>query len=243
MTKLTAHRGASYCLPENTIQAFIKAIDDGADRIEFDVHQTADGEIIVHHDYYPAGSSVPIHRLSYSEVLRFHPLTPRLEKALEVIPKEVELEVELKGFSEAFIESVVEEVEERRGFASVEFTSPHVAVLTALRRYRPSSVLGFFAVPFPAWMGTELGRDILLSTVGLQGFNVIHLPCSMIDEELLYEAHKKGIKSHAANCNQEEEITRALSLKVDQLSTDHLPLALRLRDELRRREFEGSLTT
>lgn len=47
---IIAHRGASAIAPENTLAAFQKAIDDGADGIEFDVRLTGDGEAIVFHD-------------------------------------------------------------------------------------------------------------------------------------------------------------------------------------------------
>lgn len=48
---IIAHRGASGLAPENTIPAFEKAIEVGADGIEFDLQLTADGAIVVHHDY------------------------------------------------------------------------------------------------------------------------------------------------------------------------------------------------
>lgn len=45
-----AHRGFSGNYPENTMLAFEKAIEAGADGIELDVHFTKDGEIVVIHD-------------------------------------------------------------------------------------------------------------------------------------------------------------------------------------------------
>lgn len=45
-----AHRGASGSYPENTLQAFHKALAMGADVLELDVWKTADGEIVVLHD-------------------------------------------------------------------------------------------------------------------------------------------------------------------------------------------------
>ena len=45
-----AHRGFSGKYPENTLLAFEKAIEAGADGIENDVHLTRDGEIVVIHD-------------------------------------------------------------------------------------------------------------------------------------------------------------------------------------------------
>ena len=45
-----AHRGANTCAPENTLAAFCKAHQQGADGIEMDVKLTADGEVVVMHD-------------------------------------------------------------------------------------------------------------------------------------------------------------------------------------------------
>ncbi|MGE7876234.1 glycerophosphodiester phosphodiesterase [Peribacillus muralis] len=48
--KIFAHRGSKGTHPENTIAAFQKAAETGADGIEFDVHLSADGELIIIHD-------------------------------------------------------------------------------------------------------------------------------------------------------------------------------------------------
>ncbi|MDM8521383.1 glycerophosphodiester phosphodiesterase family protein [Anaerolineales bacterium HSG6] len=45
-----AHRGASDILPENSPSAFYRAIIDGADMIETDIHFSKDGDIILMHD-------------------------------------------------------------------------------------------------------------------------------------------------------------------------------------------------
>ena len=47
---MIAHRGASAELPENTLPAFERAIELGADFVELDVHARADGELVVTHD-------------------------------------------------------------------------------------------------------------------------------------------------------------------------------------------------
>lgn len=48
--RIIAHRGASGDAPENTIAAFARAFEDGADILEMDVRPAADGQIIVCHD-------------------------------------------------------------------------------------------------------------------------------------------------------------------------------------------------
>lgn len=47
---IIAHRGSSVTCHENTMAAFERAVDDGADGIELDIRLTADRQWIVHHD-------------------------------------------------------------------------------------------------------------------------------------------------------------------------------------------------
>lgn len=49
-TQVWAHRGASGYAPENTLEAFQKAIDMGADGVELDVQMTKDGQLVIIHD-------------------------------------------------------------------------------------------------------------------------------------------------------------------------------------------------
>lgn len=44
------HRGTRGKMPENTIPSMTRAIADGANTIEFDVHITKDGQVVVYHD-------------------------------------------------------------------------------------------------------------------------------------------------------------------------------------------------
>jgi glycerophosphoryl diester phosphodiesterase len=74
-----AHRGASAELPENTLPAFERAIDLGADAIEFDVHADASGRLVVTHE-------APRPRRTY----------PTLEEALDLMRGRIPAYVELK---------------------------------------------------------------------------------------------------------------------------------------------------
>ena len=74
-----AHRGASAELPENTLPAFERAIELGADAIEFDVHADAAGRLVVTHE-------APRPNRTY----------PTLEEALDLMRGRVPAYVELK---------------------------------------------------------------------------------------------------------------------------------------------------
>ncbi|HEY8628498.1 MAG TPA: glycerophosphodiester phosphodiesterase [Gaiellaceae bacterium] len=80
MTPLViAHRGASWDEPENTLPAFRRAIELGADYVELDVHATKDGRLVVVHDR-------PRPARAY----------PTLEEVLELTAGRIGVMVELK---------------------------------------------------------------------------------------------------------------------------------------------------
>jgi len=56
---IVAHRGASAAHPENTVEAFLGALAEGADWVELDVRLSGDRHLVVHHDpFYSGGLSV-----------------------------------------------------------------------------------------------------------------------------------------------------------------------------------------
>jgi glycerophosphoryl diester phosphodiesterase len=74
-----AHRGASWDEPENTLRAFRRAIEVGADYVELDVHATRDGRLVVVHNR-PRPSRV----------------YPTLEDVLELTDGRIGVMIELK---------------------------------------------------------------------------------------------------------------------------------------------------
>ena len=80
--KILAHRGASRVAPENTLAAFVEAATLGADGVELDVHRSADGLLVVHHDAVAPGVGVLADH-SAAEIRRALPSVPTLAEALD----------------------------------------------------------------------------------------------------------------------------------------------------------------
>lgn len=106
--EIIAHRGAPRARPENTLPSFLRAIELGADALELDVHATADGVVVVHHDPVPrATAGVPalagcrIERLSHAELRTFAVADgvgiPTLAEVLEAVAGRATVYVEIKG--------------------------------------------------------------------------------------------------------------------------------------------------
>lgn len=74
MTKIIAHRGANHFAPQNTLPAFQKAVELGAQGVENDVHLTKDGVVVICHNYdidETSNGSGFIHEHSYEDLLRY----------------------------------------------------------------------------------------------------------------------------------------------------------------------------
>jgi glycerophosphoryl diester phosphodiesterase len=106
-----AHRGASMDHLENTLPAFVGALDQGADWVELDVHLAADGELVVHHDHAYADGRVIAETPS-----EHRPDTvPLLSEALDAcVGMGVNIELKVDQHGTDLAARVVELVAERR---------------------------------------------------------------------------------------------------------------------------------
>lgn len=116
ISEVWAHRGSSHVYVENTLASFKQAIDEGVDRIEFDVQRTADGELIVIHDEHLmrlTGENRFVWGLTWSELQEltletevvqpnkfdyFHAKVPKLDDVLKIIQASpIPVNIELKN--------------------------------------------------------------------------------------------------------------------------------------------------
>lgn len=101
--KVIAHRGLSAHYLENTLEAFKKAIEEGVDAIEFDVHQV-ENKLAIFHDYDLSRLSNLNQRLSEMTCAELNSVTlnngdkiPFLDQVLELVKGQVPLNLELKA--------------------------------------------------------------------------------------------------------------------------------------------------
>jgi glycerophosphoryl diester phosphodiesterase len=105
-----AHRGNRVACPENTLAAFQRALDEGADIIETDLHLTADGVFICIHDATvdrTTNGSGPVSVMTLNEVKTLSAAdgnpefdterVPTLNELTAILPPGVPLALELKA--------------------------------------------------------------------------------------------------------------------------------------------------
>ena len=143
-----AHRGASAEAPENTLAAFRRALDAGADGIEMDVHLASDGVPVVIHDdtlerTTDGTGAVAAHRAAQLQTLDAgswfgphfagEPL-PTLEEALRLLAGRLRINLEVKT---AWAGLAVLELLPSFPAAEVVVSSFDHALLADLRRSAP----------------------------------------------------------------------------------------------------------
>ena len=166
---IIAHRGDAANAPENTIPAFRKALDLGADGIELDVRLTKDEKLVVFHDRRldrTSNGHGPVNHHTQSEVLGldagswFGPdfmgeQPPTLDEAFESLPSDflinVEMKVIMKGMK--LIARMVAEVVRRHArWDSTLVASLNPIALWELRKIEPKIARGYIWSrhhPFP----------------------------------------------------------------------------------------------
>lgn len=112
--KVVAHRGACTEALENSWSAFRTAVELGADRIELDVHLTADNHIVILHDEdlrRTAGINKALSQLTRKEIQETIKLSngeaiPFLDEVTEELLEKIEINVEIKSEGEAIVDAV-----------------------------------------------------------------------------------------------------------------------------------------
>ena len=115
--KIIAHRGASYFEPENTLRAFKRAIEMGADFVELDVRLTNDNELVVIHDpdvSRTTNGNGLVRDLTLEELKKFDAgygeKISTLEEVIKLVKNKTGLVVEIKepGTENMIIEKIEE---------------------------------------------------------------------------------------------------------------------------------------
>lgn len=112
--KVVAHRGACTEALENSWSAFRTAVAIGADRIELDVHLTADNHVVILHDeglQRTAGIDKTLRQLTRKEIrdtihLSNGEALPFLDEVTDELLEKIELNVEIKAEGVAIVDAI-----------------------------------------------------------------------------------------------------------------------------------------
>ena len=237
--EIIAHRGSSLDAPENTIAAVERAILDGADWVEIDVQETADGRVVLAHDrdlMKVGGVPLRIGTSTYDELVQidigswFSPefadeRIPLLEEVLELARGRAGVLVELKyyGTEEALEQRVVDLVEAYGMVEETEHMSLSLGATLKLKDLRPAWTVGLLTAVAVGDLTRQEGVDFLAVNSGIATVPFIQ------------RAQAAGHPVYVWTVNDPVDMSILISKGVDGLITDDPALArqvLRDRAEL-----------
>jgi glycerophosphoryl diester phosphodiesterase len=148
--RIVGHRGNPAEAPENTLAAFLAAMDAGVRAVELDVRMTRDGELVVHHDA-ELGRVVPgkgfVEELRRDEIPS---MAPSLREVLTRLPRDALVDAEIKPDAlnaeqvPAALLAVVDACDARDRVLATSF-APELADAYAVLAERPAGMI----LPFP----------------------------------------------------------------------------------------------
>ncbi len=236
--KVIAHRGANKKAPQNTIPAFVTAINEGTDGFETDVHLTRDGIPVICHNYTIDAtsdgrgdiSSYTLEELKkfdfgsyFSEDFKDTPL-PSLDEFLEVTSKsscEI-INIELKCPKDNNIIHLVEEtlkiVKKYGCLDRVIISSFSPKVLFAVKKVDPRCRTAFlYPISHPSVCRMILYPFFMVKKIKA---DIIHPASIVVTKELVEIAHNLGIQVNVWTVNDRKTILKLLSYGVDGIITD-----------------------
>lgn len=224
MTKNFAHRGFSGKYPENTILAFQKAIDAGADGIELDVQLTKDNVVVIIHDetidrttngkgYVADYTYEELSKFDasyiYREKMGFNKI-PTLKEYFELVKNldfitNIELKTginEYLGIEEKVFELIKEYKLEKRVIIS---SFNHFSILR-MKKIAPELKCGFLSED---WL---INAGVYTASHKVECF---HPRFNTLVPEVITELKKNNIEINTWTVNNEEDIKYLIDKKID----------------------------
>ena len=221
--QVVAHRG--YWKTEGSAQNSISSLQNagriGAYGSEFDVNLTADGQLVVNHDFTYHGLTIyetdfatlrdTSLRLANGEII------PSLDEYLEASKAypEMKLVFELKStgdpdYEAAAIPACIEAIKKHRVAKRVEFISFSLSACREFARLMPKNRVEY------------LGGEIAPAELHEMGITGIDYHYSVFNKhpEWVKEAHDLGMIVNAWTVNDEKDIIHMLQLGVDHITTN-----------------------
>lgn len=231
--EITAHRGSSIKYPENTMLAFVGALNEQANWVELDVQETKDDVLVVSHDNNlkrTTGKDINITDMNYDEIKEIdvgsylnsnYPISyiPRLEDVIKwASSNNMKVNIELKpnGMENDLEEKVIALIKKYNFEDNCVVASGKYEVLEKVKEIdddiKTAYVMSFF-----------YGDIIKLDKV-----DVFSIEASSINNELVKKIHNNGKEIYAWTVNNSDSINKMLELNVDNIITDDVELAYRL---------------
>jgi glycerophosphoryl diester phosphodiesterase len=245
-TRVAAHRGGAGLWPENSLLAFRQALALGVDALEFDLHMTADGEVVVLHDPTLERTTTGAGRV---RDLKLADLAGARLKARdgtvtdELIPTFAQvLDLASKGSAELLPEIKVDA--NRQRYDRIEdkvlalVRARGLSARTTIQAFQPETIRRLRELEPKARTMLlvargDVERDRARPAEAVRrardlGATDLGMNHRLIDADVMAAARADGVRVSAWTVNDEADIRRMIDLGVDVVMSDRPDLAKRL---------------
>jgi len=232
-----AHRGASSIAPENTLKAFKKAIELKADCIEFDVHKSKDGEIVIMHDantFRATGRSGLIKEMTLEELRLLDcgdgEKIPTLRELVRLAKGKIGLncEVKVRGIAEQIIKILNEE----DSLETTIISSFKHDVLLKIQKLEPQIKLASLEPTRTGWIKSWLSRKKLIRVAIKNKFYAINPFFKLVNEKFINKAHNNNLKVFPWTVNSDSAIMKLINLGVNGIITNDVEKVRKLTNQI-----------
>jgi len=215
MTLVIAHRGASKVEKENTIAAFTRALEMGADWVEFDVRRAACGTPVVHHD-----ANVADGRFIYETAAKDLPdYVSSLEDVVEAcgpmgVNIEIKSDLEEPDYDDdhRVVDSVVA-IARQIPRDKVLITSFDMSAINRSHDVDDSVPTGFLT-------SDDLGAEVAVGRASAHGHLAVNPWQEIVTQRWVSTAHDAGLKVYPWTCDDPKRMKELISFGVDGIITN-----------------------
>ena len=230
-----AHRGGARLRPEATLVAFEHALEVGADVLEFDLHGSADGVIVVIHDSTvdrTTDGSGAVKDMSFDELRALDAgyafsndggqtfpyrgmgiQIPTPEEVFDSFPDQYYL-MEIKQVEPSIVPTLVATILDYGIEERVVIASFNQVTIDEVRETAPELFTAFTAQEMIAFNQDGARPDYVPPSQFIQP------PWDFVDQELVDIAHALGMKVHPWTVNSEDKMVELIGYGVDGIMTD-----------------------
>jgi len=225
-TLVFGHRGASGYAPQNTLPAFELAVQQGVDGVEFDVHLSADGELVVIHDFdvdHTTDGHGEVAALTLAELkaldagVKFDAKfagarIPTLDEVFETLAGRIAVNVEIKAIAEEIEAKVADCIRRHNLTDKAIISSFNPLILHRFRAAAPDIAIGFLYYE-------ETPAEFMQMMMGLP-YEARHPHHPMIDRAYMEQAKRFGYRVNTWTVNDAARAVALQELGVDCIMTD-----------------------
>jgi glycerophosphoryl diester phosphodiesterase len=234
---IIGHRGANAEAPENTLKSFRKAIELGADYIEFDVQVTKDNELVIIHDentYNTSNYNGIVKEMTLEELKKLDfgegEKIPTLEELINLAKDKIGFQCEIK--SEGIAIQIAETFREESLIDSTLISSFKHEELKKIQAYDPNIRLASLEPTGTGWITDWIRRKKIIDNAVDNKFEAIHPLYKLVNDNFIKYAHKNNLKVNAWTVDSRIAIKKLIKKGIDGIITNDIKLAKSILENL-----------